>query len=318
MNTKIVRIFAKRFGLRVCKTHGNLFDFDKHESIKEINSDKFSFKIKPVNTTADPFLFVINETLYLFYEEKIDFYSKGIIKLTTTKNLTDWSPPCGVLKENFHLSFPFIFQYGSDLFMIPETGEDNSIRLYRPNSDFSEWKFYKKILSGNNYKDSSIYNKDGTLFLFTTVNTENTLTLRLYYSDSFDKTWIEHPCSPICSGSKIARNGGSIFSYNNELYRPVQNCEKIYGGNLSIYKISELSKEGFHEELIIEDIFPKNIPFYFLGGHHLNFVNFQNELIVASDGLQYDYNIFNLIQRLFMTLKTRIELRVTPVPTYWF
>jgi hypothetical protein len=318
MTGKISNIFAKSFGIRVCKTQDNIFDFDKHKSIKEINSDKFLFKINPVNIAADPFLYVNNNTLYLFYEEMINFYGKGVIKLTKTKNLTEWSPPCVVLEENFHLSFPFVFQNGADLFMIPETGEDNSIRLYRPNSDLTEWMFYKKILSGNNYKDSSIFIKDGTLYLFTTIKSEKTLTLRLYFSDDIDKTWLEHPSSPICSGSKIARNGGSVFSFNGELYRPVQNCEKLYGENLAMYKISELSKEGYREELINEDIFPKNIPFYFLGGHHFNFVNFQNELIVASDGLQYDYNVFNLIQRLFNALKTKIELRATPITFYEF
>jgi hypothetical protein len=318
MNGVISKIFARSFGIRVCKTQDNIFDFDKHKSIKEIHSDQFSFKINPVNAVADPFLFVDNDTLYLFYEEKINFYGKGVIKLTKTKNLTDWTPPCLVLIENFHLSFPFIFKNGADLFMIPETGEDNSIRLYRPNSDLTEWIFYKKILTGNNYKDSSIYTKDGTLYLFTTINSENTLTLRLYFSDSLDKTWIEHPRSPICSGGKIARNGGSVFNYNNELYRPVQNCEKLYGGNLSIYKIADLSKDGYREELVNEDILPKHIPFYSLGGHHFNYINFKNEIIVASDGLQYDYNVFNLFQRMFRALKTKIELRATPITSYWF
>ncbi len=318
MNKTISKIFARSFGLRVWKAVNNIFDIDQHISIKAIKADQFIFKINPVSAVADPFLFVNDDILYLFYEEKINYYGKGVIKLTTTKNLRDWSVPQTVLKENFHLSFPFIFKMGNDLFMIPESGEDKSIRIYKPNDDLTEWTFYKKILSGHNYKDSSIYIKNNILYLFTTINQERTLTLRLYYSEDLDNNWVEHPCSPICTGDDIARNGGSVFHYRNELYRPVQNCRDLYGGNLSVFKIKELSKTVYHEEVMKEDIFPRHIPFYFLGGHHFNYIEFQNEMIVASDGLQYDFNAFNLIQRLYNALKLFVELKSTPITTYNF
>ncbi|HEY5587891.1 MAG TPA: glycosyl transferase [Candidatus Paceibacterota bacterium] len=297
-------IFAKNFGLRVCMTQNNLFDIEKHISIKEINSDKFWFKINPIVINADPFLFVKDEILYLFYEEQKTTFGKGVIKFIETTNLSDWSKPKVVLEENFHLSFPFVFRSGEDLYMIPETAENNSIRLYKPNIDLTKWTYFQTILSGHKYFDSSIIEYNSTFYLFTTIISANIYTLKLYFSDSLDNTWVEHPCSPICIGNKASRNGGSVIKYNNVLYRPAQNCEKIYGEKLAIYKINELTKTNYKEKLLYKDVFSKQIPFYSIGGHHFNHVIFQNEIIVASDALQCNYNIFEIWKRLIKTIKS--------------
>ena len=44
-----------------------------------------------------------------------------------------------VLEENFHLSFPFVFEDSGNLYMIPETAENQQIRLYECISFPEKW-----------------------------------------------------------------------------------------------------------------------------------------------------------------------------------
>ena len=72
--------------------------------------------------------------LYLFYELQ-HWDDPGCIAMIKTKDLKVWSKPQMVLKEPFHLSFPFVFEDQGVIYMIPESQEDDSIRLYCANDD---------------------------------------------------------------------------------------------------------------------------------------------------------------------------------------
>ena len=77
---------------------------------------------------ADPFLFQSGERNYCFVEEYDYDNKKGHISVIeiTPKGYT----PLGkVLEEDFHLSFPFVFQYEDQIFMCPETQDVGQIRL---------------------------------------------------------------------------------------------------------------------------------------------------------------------------------------------
>ena len=124
--------------------------------IKRIKSSSNPFCIHPVVIVADPFLFVYKDELFLFYEEQIDLRGKGLIKMTKTKDLVRWSNPVIVLEESFHLSYPNVFEVNGDIYMMPETGHDLSIKLYKANNDLTKWTYHKTLLEGKNFVDSSI------------------------------------------------------------------------------------------------------------------------------------------------------------------
>ncbi len=67
----------------------------------------------------------------------------------------------------------------------------------------------------------------------------------------------------------VARNGGAIFEYENEYYRPSQaNINGIYGASLNINKIKKFSIEEYIEEIIVtaEPNFYKGL----ISMHHLH------------------------------------------------
>ena len=84
--------------------------------------------------------------------------------------------------------------------------------------------------------------------------------------------------NPVIFDSKKARNGGMIYSKNDELYRVFQKQDfDMYGASLGVSKIKQLSEEKYEEELLINVLpdFDKKI----LGIHSLTF----NSNILVND-----------------------------------
>lgn len=279
-----------------------LFAIEKHKIIKQIISSKNPLIVHPVVIVADPFLFVYKDELHLFFEEQIDLQGKGVIKMTKTKDLKEWTEPITVLAEPFHLSYPNVFEIDNQIYMMPETGHYHSIRLYKPNADLTQWTYNKTILEGKHFVDSCILKKENYYYLFTTVYSNPGYQLMLYYSTTLDGNWQEHPQSPIANDADTARCAGAVFYQNEQLYRPSQLTAQKYGGGVVIYEIETLNTEVCQEKKI-QQLIPNNQKEYRLGGHHFNHVNWNGKQIVATDNLEIRLNFWEVIRRLFAKLK---------------
>lgn len=189
-----------------------------------------------------------------------------------------------MLKEKFHLSFPFVFENNGTVYMIPETGHDKAIRLYRANKNLNCFTFVKTLIGGKEYVDSSVIHHNGFYYLFTTEkNKSNKYTQCLFSSDSIEGPYKEHPCSPICIGGKYGRNAGSILQIQGSLYRPTQDCSNKYGENVSLMRIHELDQNKYYEVVEKDALLDTSSPFYNDGGHQYNIVRFKGQILVAKD-----------------------------------
>jgi hypothetical protein len=281
----------------------NLASITHKNPIKIFTSKKLQFRTSHIEFIADPFLFVHDDELFLFFEEK-QTTSKGYIKAYKTNDLKLWKD-CGIiLKEKFHLSYPNVFKVGVDIFMIPEAAESQKILLYKSINFPYDWIVFHELIPFNGrFVDSSIYLENGIYYLFTTeVLVDNSgnrgYKLLLYYSESLTDQWVEHPASPLSEDMKNARGAGSIFKFNNKLYRPAQDCSDIYGENYSIYEITALTITEYTEKMHIEDMVNFNHKWSALCGHHFNLVKFKDMTIAVTDGLQNDYRLnifFNIV-----------------------
>lgn len=291
------RIGQSQFSTLISIAVDDIFDIENHKIIKHIHSTRNPFSFQPTVIIADPFLFVHKNELYLFYEEQVCLNGKGVIKMTKTSDLKRWNKPKLVLSELFHLSFPNVFEINGQIFMMPETGYDNSIKLYTPNSDLTKWMYHKTLIDGRHFVDSSIIIFENRFFLFTTDFTDKTNVLKLYFADSIDGNWTEHPKSPIANGSDIGRCAGSLFFYNDILFRPCQLTGKRYGEGAEIYKVTLLSTEEYQEKKI-KSIIPNANKNYKFGGHHFNIIEFKGKIIVATDILEIKLNFTEILRRI--------------------
>src|SRR5688500_17863281 len=85
----------------------------------------------PAKFVADPFLIKDNETFYLFFEVYNNDTQQGDLAVATSKNTWIWNYEKVILDEPFHLSYPYVFQSDGEHYLVPESFEDNSIRLYK-------------------------------------------------------------------------------------------------------------------------------------------------------------------------------------------
>lgn len=204
------------------------FDLSKARSLLKIMCGKTSLLSEPTSIVADPFLFVKQGNLYLFYEDK-KLYHKGTISMTKTTDLLEWTAPVTVLEESCHLSYPWVFEEGGHVYMIPETCGLKEIRLYEADEELQKFTYVKTILNDENactegfsFSDTSIYHNDDMYYLMTTVNDGKRNILKLYISDKFDEGYREHLMSPISADNMYGRNAGSLLEIDGKLYRVAQ------------------------------------------------------------------------------------------------
>lgn len=288
--------FRTNFNIRIqeCKKGTPLTELLNGRMVQDFLCSTSLFKYNHVTIKADPFLFSKKGKLYLFYEEK-QRKNKGVLKMVCTDDLAHWSEPKLILKESFHLSFPYVFEDRGAVYLLPECGESNSIRLYKFTDDTLSKVEFVSILVEGNYVDSSIIKREGKYYLFTS---NPQFEQKLFISDSLVAGYKEHPSSPIYVGADCGRNGGSIISYNDSLYRISQDCSHLYGGNVSVHKIDIITPDVYKETLIHRNILKNAEPFYEYGGHQFNIVEHKGKEYAATDALCLSFNIFQIIDKI--------------------
>lgn len=232
---------------------------------------------------ADPFMIKENETWYLFYEIKDSYDLKTYIGLSESKDLINWDYKGVVLKENFAISYPYLFKWKETYYMIPETYLTNSIRLYKA-IDFPEhWVFVETLIEGKDFVDPSIIRYDDKWWIF--VSTTQNKDLYLYYADDLSGTWAEHLLSPIIKDNKnIARPGGRIIEYDGNLYRFTQDDEPYYGNQVWAFKITKLTETEYEEELVGNIIGKGNLGWNSKGMHNFDAHELDGGWIAVVDG----------------------------------
>lgn len=296
-------LFKKRdevFAIQIfVNDHLTLNEFDESHLIFRMPISGL-WKPNPILFQADPFLFVKNEELFLFYELQCGF-KPGKIVMIKTKDLECWTKPVIVLSEPFHLSFPFVFEDNGDVYMIPESEANDSIRLYKANSDLTSFTFVRNLMiqerndgMNGNYVDSHIYKKDGIYFLFTSYMRNWELLQELFYTDDLlNGVFHKHPSSPICISLEYGRNGGSLIDYKGKLLRVTQDCHKDYGDNISLHEIISLNTQYYEEKLYKRNIFEENNLFPH-GGHQLNIVKFKGKFVYSTDYKENKWTWYHL------------------------
>lgn len=193
---------------------------------------------------ADPFIVHENEMYYLFFEAMIK--DKGRIALATSADGLSWKYQKIVLEEPFHLSYPHVFKWNSQYYLIPESFADSSIRLYQSVHFPYTWKFVKKIIEGDTFSDSTVFPHNNRWWLFTAPDNA---TLSLYYASNPAGAWTKHPMSPIVQrNSHIARPGGNILTIEGKLIRIAQDDYQSYGNALHAFEITKMTENEYMEK----------------------------------------------------------------------
>lgn len=198
---------------------------------------------------AHPFMVVTDSMYYLFFTVKYGATDEGGIGLAQSRNGFDWKYKRLVIKEPFVQSYPYVFRWKNDYYLIPEAHTKTSVRLYRA-TDFPEkWTYQGDLISGDHFISASVVHYDNRWWMF--VAPKGNHTLRLFFASELTGTWTEHPLSPVVEKDlNIARPGGRLLVLEGTLYRMGQDCHPTYGNQVHAFKITEISTTAYQEKMI--------------------------------------------------------------------
>lgn len=206
----------------------------------------------PAKFVADPFLVREGETWNLFFEVYNNDTQQGDLAVATSRNTWVWNYEMVILDEPFHLSYPYVFKWQNEYFLIPESYEDNSIRLYKADDFPTKWSYVQTLVEGRDYVDNSIIYHNGKWWLFSSVTSNDTL--YLHYADSLTGLWQEHPQSPIVTGDvHKSRPSGRLLILDDKLYRFTMDIDPPLGTHqVMAYEVTEISPDAYSEKLAQE------------------------------------------------------------------
>ena len=207
----------------------------------------------PAATVADPFMLRVAQTWYMFFEVWNRQTNRGQIGLAVSRDGLSWTYRGIVLAEPFHLSYPYVFEHEHDFYMIPESHQAESVRLYRAVEFPTRWACTGTLLEGGYFVDSSVFRHNGAWWLF--VDTSQKFgedykhdTLSLFSADHLQGPWRQHPQSPLVAGdARVARPGGRVVTVNEKITRYAQDCYPVYGRQLWAFQITELTPRTYRE-----------------------------------------------------------------------
>ncbi len=222
---------------------------------------------------ADPFIVEEDSQLHLFVEHFSYPLNKGLLSYINIEN-NSISEPVLILEEPFHLSYPHVFFHEGCYYMIPETRQSNSVRLYKCIEFPLKWSFLKTIIDHTQLSDVTLFKHDSIYWMFANTCVENTNNsiekLHLFYTDDpINSEWQSHPLNPIVSDVCSSRPAGNLFVKEGKIYRPSQDSGKTYGYAVNINEIVCLSKNNY-EERLIRKISPDDVSLNALATHTYN------------------------------------------------
>jgi hypothetical protein len=201
----------------------------------------------PAKFVADPFMLLSGGVWYMFFEVLNRDSKKGEIALATSPDGLNWTYRQIVLVEPFHLSYPYVFEWANDYYMIPETFQPETVRLYKAVDFPNKWSFVASLLE-TRCADPSIFQFRDRWWLFTCSNPFKHDALSLYSAPSLFGAWREHPASPLLeNNSRNARPAGRVVTVGDKLIRFTQDCVVRYGNQVRAFEILELTPDTYVE-----------------------------------------------------------------------
>lgn len=202
---------------------------------------------------ADPFAIQVADRYYVFIEEYLNVTAKGHISVMELDKNGVVSGPKTVLNRDYHLSYPFVFEWENNYYMVPETAANKTIELYRCTSFPFGWELEKVLMTDLRAKDATLAEIDGKWWMFVSI-AEHSIPdeLYLFSAETPLGPWIPHRRNPVKSDVRGSRPAGALFNWNDDLYRPAQNSSGRYGYAISINRVTQLDDERFSEEQVSE------------------------------------------------------------------
>jgi hypothetical protein len=220
--------------------------------LQDSKSEALIYKKVPASRgqwIADPFLFEDNGRHFLFVEQYFNRLNRaglGVYEIVDGKPINN-----NVIIDNpYHMSYPCVFKYKGNYWMIPESSSNQSLNLYKASEFPLKWEQEKTLIEGRRVVDTTVFVKGNDIYLLSYEKVSDGWQLLLYKLDM--DTYSLSKISETIYNTNIGRPAGRLFEKDGKLYRPAQNCSTKYGESLFIYEVTELSDNSYEEQFAYE------------------------------------------------------------------
>ena len=205
---------------------------------------------RPAEFVADPFMVRAGEEWHMFFEVLNGGSRNGEIGWATSPDGLRWQYRRTVLAEPFHLSYPYVFEWEGDFFMVPEALAPGAVRLYRADPFPERWVHVQDLVPVM-AADPSPFRFEGRWWMFLCPTPHEHDSLALYHADRLEGPWQAHvknpllqaePCLSRPAGRVLVRDGG-----NPGVLRFAQDCRPRYGTRVRAFEVSRLTPEEYEE-----------------------------------------------------------------------
>ncbi len=204
-----------------------------------------AFPLYPATDIADPFMIRKDNVWYLFAEVVEAKSGRGKIACAESPDGKAWRWRSVVIDEPFHLSYPYVFEWENEYYIIPESRRAGQIRLYKAESFPDRWKL-AAVLAEGEYRDTSVIRHGGAWWMITAGNRD---TLHLFSAPALTGPWTPCPGNPVKTDPCTGRPGGRMFEWNGKIYRFAQDRKPAYGSRTWAMEVTRLSPGGYAETL---------------------------------------------------------------------
>ena len=198
---------------------------------------------------ADPLPFDFKGEVFLFCEAFNEKRQAGEIAIFTFDG-QNWVKPQVVISENYHMSYPCVFSYGDDVYMIPESQEARIIELYKAVDFPYKWSKVKNLLNDVVLADPTVFKYNGTYYLACYKNIKP-FTLQLYQLDM--SSLALKLINELIYDSNTGRPAGRLIPFNDGLLRPSQDCRGMYGRSV-IWNHITINGSAINESVILRTV----------------------------------------------------------------
>lgn len=219
------------------------------EKLDSADAGQFRFLQPPAGIHyADPFAIEQNDARHIFFERWADG-AKGEIWCVALDERNQAGEPQRALVRPYHLSYPFVFAWRGEIYMLPETAQNRTVELYRAVSFPLTWERCAVLRRGEAV-DSSIFEYQGRWWMCTGGLGGSAFRhseLSLFWATSPLGPWHPHPRNPVVCDVRRGRPAGAVFFAGGELIRPGQDCSRGYGYGITLSRIDVLSTVEYRE-----------------------------------------------------------------------
>ena len=229
---------------------------------REPDLSPFRFRpIYPPNDRfwADPFLFRSSGATYVVFEDYAYAANRGVISVMEMGPQGPVGSAQVIMSRDYHLSYPFVFDWRGSTFMIPESADAKRVELYRLTRAPHEWTLEAVLLDGLALADCTLCEIGDRWWMFANTADEGASfwdELHLFHAPSPLGPWTAHRLNPVVSDVRTARPAGTLFQHGGVWYRPSQDSARGYGSATNIQRIVRLTPDDY-EEVTVGKLLPE-------------------------------------------------------------